>query len=339
MNSPDRIQWKHQRLNNGCAWTCLAMLLSHWGIDIETEQLVAESIIPYLIDYNRSDESFSAGMQIQHTDVFNSITRQFELEHIDTRFPGWASYRKKAILLLGKGIPFMTSIANRSIPLSGYDKLRKSGGNPRGHAVVIYDFDDEGFCGLDPDGGLDRSQFYQFDSVKDKVRFKINSNTLRNGLAQKPDGSYLIGWQRPMESVQVMDMSDYIRRSKKAIPVFQNRMNAFHKDITSSAHISYETFMEWVHSMIKPFTIDLFTAIETIEQKLECQQKLADELQKLRKNIQEYQSNFGSDNSPNIPKITEKICILLTEHLESYHCSANETTPDRRYGRCQGIYY
>ncbi|MCK4504809.1 MAG: C39 family peptidase [Candidatus Aegiribacteria sp.] len=44
MDSTGKMRWKHQRLNNGCAWTCLAMLLSRRGIDIEAEQIVAESI-------------------------------------------------------------------------------------------------------------------------------------------------------------------------------------------------------------------------------------------------------------------------------------------------------
>ncbi len=318
MDSSSRIQWKHQRLNNGCAWTCFAILLGRWGIDIETEQLVAESIIPYLIEYSSADNSFSAGMQIQHTAVFNSIIQISGLEHIDQRFSGWASYRKKAVKLLGEGIPFMTSITNKSIPLSAYDKLRKSGGESRGHAVVIFGCDEEGFHGLDPDGGLDRSGFYQFDSVKDKVQFRITPDDLRKGLEQKPGRSYLIGWQRPAEPGQGPDMSDYLRRSRESVTVFRNRMNTFSEEINGSVHLSYEAFMERVYSMIKPITLDLFTAIETIDRKSKCQLKLSDELRKLRKMIQKHQSNFGSGNLSNISRITERICILLTQHIEGY---------------------
>ncbi len=318
MNSSGKIRWKHQRLNNGCAWTCLAMLLSRWGIDIETEQLIAESIIPYLIEYSTIDKSFRAGMLVQHTDVFNSITQPYGLEHIDKRFSDWAAYRKKAMHLLQEGIPFMTSIAVEFIPLPAYDKFRKSGVESHGHAVVIFGCDEEGFHGLDPDGGLDRSRLYQFDSVKDKVQFRITSDNLRKGLEQKPGRSFLIGWHRAVEPEQGPDMSDYLRRSRESVTVFRNRMNAFNEEINSSADLSYETFMERVYSLIKPIALDLRAAIETIDPKSECQRKLSDELLKLRIMIQEHQSNYGSDNLPNLPEITERICTLLTEHIESY---------------------
>ncbi|NOQ23649.1 MAG: hypothetical protein GQ565_13510 [Candidatus Aegiribacteria sp.] len=39
MDSSSKLKWNHQRLNNGCAWTCPATILGRWGIDIETEQL------------------------------------------------------------------------------------------------------------------------------------------------------------------------------------------------------------------------------------------------------------------------------------------------------------
>ncbi len=317
MDRTGEIRWKHQRLNNGCAWTCLASLLSHRGIDIETEQLVAESIIPYLIEYSSTDNSLRAGMQIQHTDVFNSITLHYGLEHIDHRFSEWPSYRKKAMYLLGEGIPFMTSIAINSIPLPAYDKFRKSCGESRGHAVVIFGFDEEGFHGLDPDGGLDRSVFHQFDSVKDEVQFRITSDNLRKGLEQKPGRSFRIGWQRPVEPGHCPDMSDHLRRSRESVTVFRNRMNAFNEEMKCSAHLSYETFMERVYSIIKPITLDLFTAIETIDPKSECQIKLSDELRKLRIMIQEQQSNFESDNVSSLTRIADSICILLTEHIKS----------------------
>ena len=318
MDGTGKIRWKHQRLSNGCAWTCLATLLSRRGIDIETEQLVAESVIPYLIEYSSTDDSFRAGMLVQHADVFNSITQPYGLEHIDERYSEWTSYRKKAMHLLGEGIPIMTSISIKSISLPAYDQFRKSCGESRGHAVVIFGYDEEGFHGLDPDGGLDRSRFYQFDSVKDKVQFRITPDNLRKGLEQKKGRSFLIGWQRPAEQGHGPDMSDYLRRSRESVTVLRNRMSTFNEEINCSTHMSYETFMESVYTMFKPITLDLRAAVETIDPKSECQVKLSDELRKLRIMIQEHQSNFGSDTFSNLPVVTERICILLTEHIESY---------------------
>ena len=318
MYRTSQIQWKHQRLNNGCAWTCLAILLSRWSINIEVEQLIARSIIPYLIEYCSADNAFRAGMQVQHTEVFNSITQPFGLEHIDQRFSGWDSFHRKAVQLLGEGIPFMTCIATRSIPLSAYDILRKSGGESRGHAVVIFGYDDEEYLGLDPDGGLDRSGFYNFDSIKDKVQFRIKPDDLRNGLERKPGKSYLIGWQKPAEPGQFPEMSDYLNISRESVRIFRNRMKVFIEEINGTAHLSHETFMERIHSMIKPITLDLVTAIETIEQKSKCQLQLSDELLKLRKVFQEHQSYLGSRSLSDLDGMTDRICILLTKHIDSF---------------------
>jgi len=60
-----KILYHYQNLDSSCAFTCIAMLLSEYGIKISEPQLIKNSFVPYMIKYSKDQGQILAAFQIQ----------------------------------------------------------------------------------------------------------------------------------------------------------------------------------------------------------------------------------------------------------------------------------
>ncbi len=237
------------------------MLLSKWGINLEPEDIVANSPIPFLLEYDEDNDCFLAGMLVQRNEVFNAISIPYGLSHVDWRGKDWDEYRYMAIKLLQNGIPFMTGIAAKAIPLSSYDHhLREKRNSLHGHAVVISEYDGEYFHGFDPSGGLDRSRRYSFDEVKNRISFRLDPGQFRSGLELKQGKSFHIGYQQSEISPVLPYMIPIYERSKAALSIFSEKMRTLITSLTDEP--SNIEICRIMIDYIKPIVLDLRIALE-----------------------------------------------------------------------------
>ena len=69
------IRWKQQHINNACVPACLAMLLSQYKIEKEDSEIIYESKMPYLVEYNEEFKAFGAGVLMQNEEVLPDYHR------------------------------------------------------------------------------------------------------------------------------------------------------------------------------------------------------------------------------------------------------------------------
>ncbi len=139
-----QIKWKQQHLNNSCASACLAMLLSNFGIDKEDLDVIAESKMPFLLKYEEEGDSFSAGMLVQESGIFNFVVSNYGLKFFQLELQNRDEYFSKARELSESNIPFMTGISSQHLyPFSHKNNLD--------HAIVVDDLKDNSFHILNPD--------------------------------------------------------------------------------------------------------------------------------------------------------------------------------------------
>ena len=172
------IQWKQQHINNACVPACVAMLLSQHYIQKEDFEIIFESKRPYLVEFDKSQNSFNAGVLIQTPRIINIVPNKYNLVMINNDFENFGDYFKYAKNLIKNDIAFFTSLAQGYIPSVGY----KQNKNKRGHAIIVYKIENDRFFFLDPDGGINRKEKNDFEKVKDFVSYSINKNEVKKYL-------------------------------------------------------------------------------------------------------------------------------------------------------------
>ena len=86
------IKWKQQHVNNGCVPACVAMLLSQFDIQKEDYDIIFESKRPYLVEFNPSNISFTAGVLVQSHQIMNIVPQKHNLDLVHYEFDNFIDY-------------------------------------------------------------------------------------------------------------------------------------------------------------------------------------------------------------------------------------------------------
>lgn len=182
------IRWKQQHINNACVPACLAMLLSQYKIEKEDSEIIYESKMPCLVEYNEEFKAFGAGVLMQNEEILNIVPNKHGLELVHNEFKDYENYLIFVENLLKNDIPFMTGIAKGFLPSPGYAQDK----NISGHAVIIYKNEGDIFYILDPDGGIQRNKQNNFKEIEKYVSYKMNKKDLQAGLEARPSQNSLL---------------------------------------------------------------------------------------------------------------------------------------------------
>ena len=254
------MKWKQQHFNNACVPACLAILLSEHDINKEDYDIIAESKMSYMIEYDDACESFTAGVLMQSKEILNLVPSNFGLEYIEKRFDNRAQYLGYAKGLLENDIPFITSVAKGYLPCQCYSHNN----NSSGHAVVIFNFKDDCFYIYDPDGGINRDKENKFIDVEKNVSYKIHSAKLLEGIEARHTHTFIIGYLQKTSAPQNELYSLFIESKKSAkqyIEILNQRINML---INNNWTVEYNDFYQFIMDMIKPLALDLRNAFKAI---------------------------------------------------------------------------
>lgn len=315
---PYLTEWKQQRLRNDCAWACFCMLMSSWGVDVEPEEIIAKSPLPFLIEYDEGEDCLRAGLLVQRTEVFNAISYRYELDYLEKQTIHWTTFQNFANRLLVTGIPFMTGISTGALPAPIYKKIEKSKSSPQRHAVVITQFDDQYYHGLDPDGGLNRAKRHEFNEIEHLVSFMLDSSELKNGLEKRRNNRFLMGYLQPSATHKSPDTEALIKTSYAAAMVFLDKANRMIEHLTDQA--TYDEFSRFVGAYIKPIAMDLRFAIEIRNKKLGKKTQLSPVLMQLQDVTISIQKRLKGGKKPEPSKLGRlKKVILNTDKFLHQH--------------------
>ena len=203
------IKWKQQHINNACVSACLAMLLSQYKIEKEDSEIIYESKMPCLVEYNEEFKAFGAGVLMQNEEILNIVPNKHGLEFVHNEFKDYEDYLIFVENLLKNDIPFMTGIAKGFLPSPGYAQDK----NISGHAVIIYKNEGDIFYILDPDGGIQRNKQNNFKEIEKYVSYKMNKKDLQAGLEARPAKKFTIGYLKEIEKGKV-SISNIFNKSK-----------------------------------------------------------------------------------------------------------------------------
>ncbi len=293
------IKWKQQHINNACVPACVAMLLSQHDIQKEDFQIISESKRPYLIEFNKPHNSFTAGVLIQSSKIMNIVPNKYNLELVNNEFNDFNNYLENAKILLKNNIPFLTSLAQGLIPSIGY-KQNKS---KRGHAVVVYKFENDRFFFLDPDGGINRNEENDFDQVKDFVSYNISEKELQKIL--EVHNKFVIGFLKEQKNLE-LNIQNLLIESKLVFEKYSeiSREQAA-SIINKNGNIKYDEFYDYILRIIKPIALDLKNALLTIPNPSKLELNLISKLEELFKNTISIQN-----------LIKENQDVMIRNHLE-----------------------
>lgn len=270
------IQWKQQHINNACVPACVAMLLSQHNIQKEDFEIIYESKRPYLIEFDKSQNSLNAGVLIQSSEIINIVPNKYNLEMVHNEFDNFSNYFEKAKNLLKDGTAFLTSLAQGYIPSAGY-KQNKS---KTGHAVIVYKIEEDRFYFLDPDGGVNRKEKNKFEKVKDLVSYNIHKSEVQKILEIR--NKFIIGYLEKQNNKIESNILNILTESKQT---FENLSKIFREQadsiINKNGKCSYDDFYSFIIRIIKPIALDLKNALLTIPNPSDQELKLISKLDEL----------------------------------------------------------
>ncbi len=253
------MKWKQQHFNNACVPACLAILLSE-HVNKEDYDIISESKMSYMIQYDDTLESFTAGVLMQSKEILNLIPNNFGLEYMEKRFENRAQYLDCATGLLENEIPFITSIAKGFLPCQRYSHNN----NSSGHAVVIINFKDDCFYIYDPDGGINRDKENKFIDVEKNVSYKIHSAKLLEGIEARHTHTFIIGYLQKT-SAPKNELYSLLIESKKSAKQYTEIINRrINRMMKNNGTVDYNEFYQFIIDMIKPFALDLRNAFKAI---------------------------------------------------------------------------
>ena len=294
------IQWKQQHINNACVPACVAMLLSQYEIQKEDFEIILESKRPYLIEFNEDDKSFSAGVLIQSPQIMNIVPNKFNLKIIHNEFDNFGEYYAKVKKLLENNIAFLTSLAQGFIPSIGY-KQNKS---KRGHAIVVHKIENDDFCVLDPDGGINRKEENKFEEVEDFVSYNIHKNELQRILEVR--NKFIIAYMEKSETNGLTALNS-LNKSQKILKEYSQ---IFQKEalsiINEDGSVIYNDFYDFIIRIIKPIALDLKNALLTIPNPSKNELSLITKLENLFQNTLDIQK-----------KLKENPHLIIKPHFDS----------------------
>ncbi len=308
------LSWKQQKYNNSCAWDCLCILFSAWGVETDTYHLVGSSPIPYLIRTLEDGNFLQAGMLVQSEEVINAVTGLFGFSFRNHRFTSCDEFFSFAGSCLSGGNPFMTSIPGHFVPL--WDSSIRIQPSSKRHALVIGSFSNSCYCGFDPDGGLDRGKVYDYREVKDKVSFRVEESELRTMLESDAGHQPIIGCLQPANTTESSDVcSELIAESLPSIDIFCDRASQF--DYSDPQALTVIT------DIIKPIALDLRIAVEILDKNNHRNSELARLLGELESNTLTARRTLSNGRviAPDI-QARLKLQIRETGHLLRGHCES-----------------
>jgi hypothetical protein len=323
MNENCQIQWKQQHLNNSCAWACLAMLFSRWGIDIDDRELVASSLLPYVLTHhmNGDDDYLSAGVLRQSVDIFNRVSAPYGMRCTEHRLASWSEYEHIAMMLLQHTTPFFTGISAKALPTPAYETLRQGDAPDRGHAIVIFRHANDVWHGFDPAADLDRRREYVFADIADRVTVTLSTEAFQTGMLHKPGTRFLLLFAEPDACDERVPISTYVEQSRVALSIFSEKMDALLGSLASSASCSSEVFHDVLFHYIKPVALDFRVALDVVMPKTAEQQELSQVLREFQDHILTIQASFREaepkqlDNLQHVSELVGRIVALSGQHL------------------------
>lgn len=148
---------------------------------------------------------------------------------------------------------------------------------------------------------MERNIQHNFKEVEENVSFYISTKNFQKGIEYKTGKRFIIGYLQELKSPHKIDFEKLIRRSRKAIELYPQKIRKAKYPLLKNDEISDADLYDFIIRYIKPFALDLKNTLKTIKKKNEIQQKLI-------KVLQEYQ-NFVRDVQI-MNKEKNKRCIL-----------------------------
>ncbi len=232
------------------------MLLNTQGVETSSLELVGSSHIPYQIRLHPEENRLSAGMLVQGDRNVNAVVGRFGFHLNSRRLPTITDYISHTRDTLLNGDAFITNI-------------KRPDNIPGRHAIVITDFRDSRFLGLDPDCRLDRTIEYSYSDVEEIVALEFTENEFMNAVSGEDEFVPLLGTLSPCtpQDPESTLLQDIFKKSKKALE--------FYVSETKDLDFRTEESISIVYSVLKPVVLDLRTAIEIRDEYLNQKSEIA----------------------------------------------------------------
>jgi len=283
------LKWKQQHLNSSCASACVAILLSNFDIDKEDIDVIIESKMPYLLEYDFDSNTLRAGVMMQEDWVFNNMLINYNLELCSEQIQSKNFALSTIDKLLNNNAAFMIGLPTFFLPPNAYNISTNINDNNKKHAIVVYKKENNNFFIYDPDGGINRLINNTFDNVKDHVSYVLSDKKLNDALDYR-QSNIIIGYiQKNTNTINKIRCRH--PNIPEAIIKYQDAVSLFFNDFANT-EITKDTFMTFIMSFIKPLAMDLRSALEVIKQKNIYQIELIKSLNNLQSIALAFQRKF-----------------------------------------------
>lgn len=301
------IQWRQQHHNDACA--CLAMLLSGYAVDVQDDDVITETKMPYRVRYDPGEGGrFTAGLGDRSPEVFNSMLQRHRLMISDSRTADWEEFSRAAEERLSRQEPFMADIPLHVIPSPAYERFRQRRDAGLRHTVAFYAGDDAAFSILDPWAGLDREAFYRFAEVREKVDLRVEKAALRRELVPQ-NGAWRIESLKPWDGKQAMSILNLLNQTREALDALVLNAGKFGTEVGGSPAEQHERILyDHLGRCFKPIALDWRTAIEAQKGRAKAQFDLIEQLYGLQELIVKQQKELDQK-----PGIGREFCAELSK--------------------------
>jgi Peptidase_C39 like family len=310
MMNDNTTKWKQQHYNNSCASACLAMLLSHRGIDKQDTDVIKETEMQYLIQLDQANMCYKAGVLVQKKKHFNILLKKYGLKLSEYKVREWNRYIDIVDDLLGNSQPFMTGVKAQYLP----NRAGNSVGSGS-HAVVVYE-KNEGLlyrC-FDPDAGLDRQVEHDFKDIQSIVSFDLPLDQFCKAIIERgADYPYIIGYLEELDN-DPEDLEQILQESRQAISQY---MDCARKELDLLKLVNnipdYKGFYDFIINIVKPIAMDLNTAIKVSDKESVESCHIIAALDNYKKTVLTYQMEIKNGALADWEQVKENLLLEISD--------------------------
>ena len=245
------------------------MLLSEYGIKISEHQLIKNSLVPYMIKYDKDQGQILAAFQIQDEVTFNKIVNKYNLKFSEIECSDWEQFKKEAEQLLKNNHPFMIGVNSECIFGEIKDKVF-----PRKHAIVVKEKINDSYRILNP-----VRKESEFENKKEIIFKEEEFKKIIESIQAKP---FRLGYISKPKNIGKVNYAEVIKEVKKesfqAIEYAKNIL-----DNISLSKLTYEKYMDLIYRFIKPLANDLRSSLHPLSKEKKICHNLVELLSELKK--------------------------------------------------------
>ena len=217
---------KYMTFNNSCFFAAISNILEELEVDVTDEEIVRESLIPFLFEYDKSTDQFLGGYQIQNINVINEYLKKYIVKLNEEKYEQGSLIERKQEL-----IKSLTETDNHKIV-----SLKMTDNKSEWHATIYT-------------GKIENK--YRFINMRKSDNEIVNIELTHDELLIRLADIVQYAWVEKIKTFEVLDKKQMLANSFENLCLLEDKIIEF-----STSFQSYGNRMKFRDLLFRPLLLN-----------------------------------------------------------------------------------